>query len=150
MATLQVYWSENPKLQQYQEEKSAYYFDNQISLHAMYSMLLWIKEKKKSIASLSDCTDYKAAAVVTSLKEILSNLITQGKTKINIIRDSPLQGFPYLGAWGGESPPPPPPAKNLLIPLPHRKIPLPVDSSHQIFIFPHQKPIPPTKQQFSS
>ena len=62
-------------------------------------------KRKKSIASLSDCTDYKAAAVVTSLKEILSNLITEGKTKINIIRDSPLQGFPYWGAWGGESPP---------------------------------------------
>ena len=35
VATLQIDWSENPKLPQSQEEKSAYYFDNQVSLHAM-------------------------------------------------------------------------------------------------------------------
>ena len=38
---LQIDWSENPKLQKSQEERSAYYFDNQISLHTMY---LWTKE----------------------------------------------------------------------------------------------------------
>ena len=75
---MQIDWSENLKLRQSQEEKSAYYFDNQISLHALY---LWTQEKKQSIASLNDCTDHKAAAVVTSLKEILSNLITQEKNK---------------------------------------------------------------------
>ena len=59
IATLQIDWSENPKLWQSQEEKSAYYFYNLISLHAMY---LWTKEKKQSIASLSDSTDHKVAA----------------------------------------------------------------------------------------
>ena len=44
-------------------------------------MYLWTQGKKQSIASLSDCTDHKAAAVVASLKEILSNLITQEKNK---------------------------------------------------------------------
>ena len=69
---------------------SAYYFHNQISLHAMY---LWTKEKKQPIASLSNCTDHKAPAVVTSLKEILRNLTAQGKTKINIISDSLLSQY---------------------------------------------------------
>ena len=44
IATLQIDWSENLKLQQSQEENAAYYFDNQISLHAMY---LGTKEKKQ-------------------------------------------------------------------------------------------------------
>ena len=57
--------------------------------------MLWISgPKEKTVNSiLSDCKDHKAAAAaaaaaaaVKSLKEILSNLTTQGKTKINIIK----------------------------------------------------------------
>ena len=36
LTTLQIDWSENPKLRQSQEEKSAYSFENQSSLHPMY------------------------------------------------------------------------------------------------------------------
>ena len=56
-------------------------------------MLCGLKRKNSQIASLSDCANHKAAAVFTSLKKILSNLITQGKTKINVISDSPLSQY---------------------------------------------------------
>ena len=48
-------------------------------------------------------------------------------------------GFSLLGGGWGKSNSSPPPAKNLLIPLPPRKIPL-----NQIFV----PPFPPTKSQF--
>ena len=82
-----MHWSENPKLWQSHKEKSAFYFDIHISLHEVY---LWAKESKQSVASLIDCTDHKAAAVITNLNNILSSLASQGKAKINIISDSPL------------------------------------------------------------
>ena len=33
--TIQMDWSENPKVRQSKEEKSAYYFQDQYSIHAM-------------------------------------------------------------------------------------------------------------------
>ena len=43
----------------------------------------------KSYAVLSDFTDHKAAAVMTSILLVLKNFLVGGKTTINIVSDSP-------------------------------------------------------------
>ena len=53
VATIQADWSENPKVHQSREEKSAYYNDEQLSLHAMYE---WRNQTKRSMTSLTVLT----------------------------------------------------------------------------------------------
>ena len=87
---VQIDWSENLKLRQAQEEKSAYYHEQQISIHAMYC---WTYEGNESVAVLSDCTDHRAAAVWASLKPILQRGIANGQSNIVIVSDSPTSQY---------------------------------------------------------
>ena len=52
-------------------------------------MHIWTKEKMFSQAALSDCTDHKATPVMVSLTPVLSDLVNEGKRRINSISDSP-------------------------------------------------------------
>ena len=67
--TVQIDWSENAKLCQAREEKSAYYFSTQLSIHAMYAW--WDEDKQNSFGVLSDCLKHQAPAGVTSLEIVL-------------------------------------------------------------------------------
>ena len=85
--TIQIDWSENAKLCQGREEKSAYYHDTQVSLHAMYS---WYIAGNQSHLSISDCTVHKANAVYASLEPVLENMMEDNEIhKISVVSDSP-------------------------------------------------------------
>ena len=47
------------------------------------------KEKMFSQAAVSDCTDHKATPVMVSITPVLSDLMNEGKRRINSISDSP-------------------------------------------------------------
>ena len=64
VATLQLDWSENAKMQQSQEEKSAYYHEYSACLYPMY---IWTKQCNYSRTTISDCTDHKSPAIMTSI-----------------------------------------------------------------------------------
>ena len=87
VATLYMDWSENAKMWQAREEKSAYYDECQIPVHAIYG---WMTDGCQSYAALSDYTDHKTAAVMTSILPVLKNFAKGGKTTINIVIDSPM------------------------------------------------------------
>ena len=53
VGTLQIDWSENGKMWQAREEKSAYYDECQILIHAMYGCMT---DECQSYAALSDYT----------------------------------------------------------------------------------------------
>jgi len=65
IATIQLDWSENAKMHQSREEKSAYYHEDSVCLHPMY---IWTKQCNYSRTAISDCTDHKAPAVMTSIQ----------------------------------------------------------------------------------
>ena len=54
IASVQIDWSENARIRQSCEEKSAYYHEDLISLYTRY---IWTKEKIFSQAAFIDCTD---------------------------------------------------------------------------------------------
>ena len=64
VATLQLDWSENAKMQRSQEEKSAYYHEYSACLYPMY---IWTKQCNYSRTTISDCTDHKSPAIMTSI-----------------------------------------------------------------------------------
>ena len=90
VATFQVDWSENPKVRQAIEEKSAYYHQDQYSVHPVR---VWTKNGEFSHAALSDVTDHKAGAVFASLKPIFQCYINVGVNHLNIISDSPTSQY---------------------------------------------------------
>ena len=56
-------------------------------------MYQWSVEENRSVASLSDCNDHTAAAVMINLKEELLQLVHRGKETINIITYSPTSQY---------------------------------------------------------
>ena len=72
--TVHLDWSENAKLTQAREEKSAYYHEDSISLHPMY---IWTNREKFSVTSISDNKSHKAAAVFASLEPVLGKISFQ-------------------------------------------------------------------------
>lgn len=90
VATIQMDWSENPKLRQAKEERSAYYIEDQVCLHAIH---LWTAEGTQSMVACSDCTDHRAEAVIASVKPLIVDLAEKGKKLINAITDSPLNQY---------------------------------------------------------
>ena len=90
VATIQLDWSENGKMQQSREEKSAYYCEYFVCLHPMY---IWTKQCNYSRTALSDCTDHKAPALMTSIRPILNDLVDKGIKKINVVSDSPTSQY---------------------------------------------------------
>ena len=85
IVTMQIDWSVNPKMRQTREEKSAYYDENQISLH---TILVWSADGNNSISAMSDYTDHKAPAVFATINPV-KEMVESGKKKINIVSDSP-------------------------------------------------------------
>lgn len=88
--TIQLDWSENAKMRQSREEKSAYYHEDTVCLHPMY---IWFEISRYSRCAISDCTDHKAPAVMTSIQPILDELVKTGAKKINFISDSPTSQY---------------------------------------------------------
>ena len=88
IATIQVDWSENGVLRQAKEEKSAYYGEDQISLHTMQTT-----EGNKSVVAASDCTDHSAPAVFASIESVMQDLVANDKNTINVVSDSPLSQY---------------------------------------------------------
>ena len=84
--TVQMDWSENPKVRQSREEKSAYYLPDQYSIHAMR---IWTSNGAYSHIAMSDVTTHKAPAIFASIKEILLGYINDGVREINAVSDSP-------------------------------------------------------------
>ena len=88
---LQIDWAENARVRQANEESSAYYFEDHISIHAKYS---WSAEGKQSWAAISDHTDHKAPATIVSFKSILNEFVNiSRKNKITIVSDSPTKQY---------------------------------------------------------
>ena len=90
VCTIQIDWSENCAMRQSREEKSAFYHEDFISIHAVR---VWSKEEMYSWASLSDATDHTASAVITSIEPLLENFVETGKKKVNIVSDSPTSQY---------------------------------------------------------
>ena len=61
--TIQIYWLENAKVRQAQEEKSAYYQQDQFSIH---TMRVWINHGEFFHFAMSDVFDNRAPAVFAS------------------------------------------------------------------------------------
>ena len=72
--TVHLDLSENAKLTQAKEEKSAYYHKDSISLHPMY---IWTNKEKFSATSISGNKSHKAAAVSASLEPVLCKISFQ-------------------------------------------------------------------------
>ena len=72
--TLPLDWSENAKLTQTREEKSAYYHKDGISLHPVY---IWTNKEKFFVTSISDNKSNKTAAVFASLEPVLGKISFQ-------------------------------------------------------------------------
>ena len=66
--TINIDWSENKRIRQAREEKSAYYNETQISIHCMY---IWSGEETQSVACISECTNHKAAASFATLEMVI-------------------------------------------------------------------------------
>ena len=64
--TFQNDWSENSSTRQAQEEKSAYYHTDQISIHCIHS---WSSQGQKLFAAISDHKEHKASAVLPALNQ---------------------------------------------------------------------------------
>ena len=90
VATLQLDWSENAKWKQAKAERGSYYNEDQVSLHTMYT---WTTEGSSSITAMSDDTDHTASAIYASVEPVLKDFVTAGKTKINVVSDSPLSQY---------------------------------------------------------
>ena len=88
--TFQIDWSENACIHQAQEEKSAYYHTDQISIPCIHS---WSSQGQKSFAAISDHTDHKASAVFASLEPILLKYYQANVHHFNIISDSPTSQY---------------------------------------------------------
>ena len=72
ICTIQIDWSENARLRQAAEERSAYYHEDNLSIHAMHA---WYEDKETSFVSISDDTDHHAPSVWASLEPILNDLV---------------------------------------------------------------------------
>ena len=86
VATIQLDCSKNGKMQQSREKKSAYYHEYSVCLHPMY---IWTKPCNYSRTAISDCTDHKAPAIMTSIGPDLNDLVDKGIKIINVLSDSP-------------------------------------------------------------
>ena len=86
VATIQLDCSKNGKMQQSREKKSAYYHEYSVCLHPMY---IWTKPCNYSRTAISDCTDHKAPAIMTSIGPGLNDLADKGIKIINVLSDSP-------------------------------------------------------------
>ena len=86
VATIQLDCSKNGKMQQSREKKSAYYHEYSVCLHPMY---IWTKPCNYSRTAISDCTDHKAPAIMTSIGPGLNDLVDKGIKIINVLPDSP-------------------------------------------------------------
>ena len=96
VVTMQVDWSENKKLTQSGEEKTAYYYEDRISLHPAR---VWTKEGSFSYCAMGDSTDHKAPAVMASLRDILKWFAESGTKKIIMISDSPTNQYRNKGMF---------------------------------------------------
>ena len=63
--TIHIGWSEKVCIRQAPEEESAYYFEDQIWLHAMW---LYEHDGKISLVLMSDDTSHGAVAVIASIR----------------------------------------------------------------------------------
>ena len=90
IATIHVDWSENAALRQAKEEKSAYYGEDQISLHTMH---IWTTEGDRLVVAASDCTDHSAPAVFGSIELVMQDLVANGKNTINVVSNSSLNHY---------------------------------------------------------
>ena len=86
VATIQLDCSKNGKMQQSREKKSAYYHEYSVCLHPIY---IWTKPCNYSRTAISDCTDHKAPAIMTSIGPGLNDLVDKGIKIINVLSDSP-------------------------------------------------------------
>jgi len=83
---LQIDFTENMKMRQSREEKSAYYYEKQISIHAVHT---WSSDGEESWTAMSDSTDHRAPAVCAGIMPILEDVVRyQKKTDFCIISDS--------------------------------------------------------------
>ena len=89
-STIHIDWAENPRLRQAGEEKGAYYYEDHVSVHAMY---FWNKDGEFSVVSLSDFTDHGEPAIIASISPVMENLIQEGCSSINIVSDSPMSQY---------------------------------------------------------
>ncbi|CAF3793777.1 unnamed protein product [Rotaria sp. Silwood1] len=92
--TLHIDWSENYNLKQAREERSAYYYEQHVSIAAGY---VWRKDNCFSFGCLSDDTSHLSestwAAIHDLLDELLSGKDLKHITELNIISDSPLSQY---------------------------------------------------------
>jgi len=72
ICTIQIDWSENARLRQAAEERSAYYHEDNLSIHAMHA---WYEDNESSFVSISDNTAHHAPSVWASLEPILNDLV---------------------------------------------------------------------------
>ncbi|CAF1654845.1 unnamed protein product, partial [Didymodactylos carnosus] len=90
-ATLQIDWPESYALKQAREEKSAYYYEQKISLGTGY---VWSQKESYGFGCLSDDCNHMGEAAWASLLPLLKTLVNKNDIKyLNIISDSPVSQY---------------------------------------------------------
>ncbi|CAF3901771.1 unnamed protein product, partial [Rotaria sp. Silwood1] len=99
VATIQLDWSENYHLKQTRQERSAYYYEQQISIAAGY---VWQQNNCFSFGCLSDETNHQSESTWAAIHDLLDELLNEKSTKpiteLNIISDSPSSQSIYIYA----------------------------------------------------
>ena len=62
-----------------------------VSILCMFG--IWKKQCNYSHTAISDCTDHKAPAIMTSMRLVLNDLVDKGIKKVNVVSDSPTSQY---------------------------------------------------------
>jgi hypothetical protein len=87
LAVLHIDWAEQHKLTEVKEIQSAFF--NGRYAYDIHTGYCYTKEDSHGFASLSDCSDHKAEAIHSALKDKIVKLVENGKKRIVICSDSP-------------------------------------------------------------
>lgn len=86
---LRIDWSENGKIYQTRQEKSAFYGDGEIQVSINTAVLYQPEQAPRSLATISDDKCHQAQAVWASLESMLKNVDFAEVRQFYIISDSP-------------------------------------------------------------
>ena len=89
-AAMHMDWSENARVRQAKESKSAYYHEDHVSIHCIRSMQA---DGETSYVSLADTPNHMAEAVWASIKPVLEQYVEDGVKHVYAISDSPTNQY---------------------------------------------------------
>ena len=90
---IRIDWSENGKIYQTRQEKGAYYGDGVVQVGINTAVLYECQKPPRSMATVSDDKNHKAAATWASLEKLLEKVDLSDTSTLYIISDSPINQY---------------------------------------------------------